>query len=205
MPYVVTTLPGRSPGGRLPPRRMPLKTEGSSRRSAAVTSETCVTAPERPRSSTVFASKPGSTVRGVPVNRARVTTESPPMCASGRQASHEWRVGSIPSRSEVARAEAARASWVRTTPLGWPDDPLVATTSASPSCVGVPPAMACCSPSDDTTREGRSAPTSASRAAAGRRGSSGATASPESQTARSVSTKPAPPGRSSATSSGTGR
>ena len=182
-----------------------MKTVGSSRRSAAATNETCVTAWERPSSSATSASNPGSTVSGVPVNKARVTTERPPMCAKGRQASQECREGSMPNRSEVARAEAKRASCVRITAFGWPDDPLVATTSASPSSVGMPPGRTWCSPSEATTREGRNAPSNASRAVRGRRGSRGATASPVSQTARSVSTKPAPPGRSSATSSGTGR
>ena len=42
-----------------------MKTEGSRRRRAAATSETCVTAPERPSSSTLVASNPGRTVRGV--------------------------------------------------------------------------------------------------------------------------------------------
>ena len=41
-------------------------------------------------------------------------------------------------RAVVARAEAATASWVRTTPFGWPEVPEVATTSASPSSTGNP-------------------------------------------------------------------
>ena len=182
-----------------------MKSAGSSRRRAAGTNERCVAFSARPSASTASASKPGRTVRRVPVTRARVTTDSPPTWARGRQASQAWRAGSTPSRSEVASADARRASWVRTTPLGWPDDPLVAITSASPSSTGSPPAITWCSPSDATTRDGRRAASRRSRAARGRRGSSGAAASPVSQTARSVSTKPGPPGRSSATSSGTGR
>ena len=106
---------------------------------------------------------------------------------------------------EVATAEAATASWVSTTPLGCPDVPDVATTSASPSSTGIPSRRACCSPSEPTMRVGRSASSMAVRAAGGSRGSRGAAASPVSQMARSASTKPIPPGRSSATSSGTGQ
>ena len=95
-----------------------MKTEGSRRCSAVATSETWDTRPERPASSTASASKPGRTTTGVPVTIARVTTASPPMCASGKQAIHTCRAGSTPSRAEVASAEAATASWVSTTPLG---------------------------------------------------------------------------------------
>ena len=182
-----------------------MKTEGSSLCTAVATRATWVARPVRPICSTASASKPGTTRRGVPVMIDRVTTESPPMCASGRQASQEWRAGSMPSRSDVARAEALIASWVNTTPLGCPDVPDVATTSASPSATGIPSTSACCSPSEPTMRVGRSASSIVVRAAGGSRGSRGAAASPVSQMARSASTKPIPPGRSSATSSGTGQ
>ena len=121
MPYVATTLGGNTSGTLLPPRRTQVKTEGSRRWSAVATNETCDTSPERPASSTASASNPGRTTTGVPVTIERVTTASPPMCASGRQAIHACRAGSTPSRAEVASAEAAMASWVSTTPLGRPD------------------------------------------------------------------------------------
>ena len=205
MPYVATTLGGNSSGTLLPPSRTQAKTEGSSRRSAVATRETCETLPIRPASSTTSASNPGRTTTGVSVTIERVTTARPPICASGRQASHVWRAGSTPSRAEVASAEAAMASWVSTTPFGSPDVPEVATTSASPSSTGMPPAIACWSPSEPTTRVGRSASSITWRAAGGSLGSRGAAASPVSQMARRASTKPMPPGRSSATSSGTGQ
>ena len=68
----------------------------------------------------------------VPDASARVTTDNPPTCDSGRQASH---VSSpvTARRADVAVADAATASWVSTTPRGVPVVPLVATTSASPS------------------------------------------------------------------------
>ena len=44
------------------------------------------------------ASKPGRTSSGVPVSRARVTTDSPPTWVSGRQASQRSRSGSTPRR-----------------------------------------------------------------------------------------------------------
>ena len=72
-------------------------------------------------------------VDGHPRDQARVSTDSPPMWLRGRQASQRWRSGRAPRRAEVARAEATTASWVRTTPLGWPVLPLVAMTRASPS------------------------------------------------------------------------
>ena len=48
MPYVETTLAGSVSGALLPPRRTQAKTEGSSRRSAVATRDTCETRPERP-------------------------------------------------------------------------------------------------------------------------------------------------------------
>ena len=87
-------------GALLPPRSTQVNTEGSSRCNAVATRATWVARPVRPICSTASASKPGSTRRGVPVMIDRVTTESPPMCASGRQASQEWRAGSMPSRSD---------------------------------------------------------------------------------------------------------
>ncbi len=100
-----------------------MKTAGSMRPSAVVTSDTWVARPERPAASTASASKPGMTTSGVAVTSARVTTASPPMWARGRQASHVWRPGSTPKRRDVARADASTASWVRTTPLGCPAVP----------------------------------------------------------------------------------
>ncbi len=86
-----------------------MKTVGSRRWSAVATNDTCETNPERPASSTTWASNPGRTTTGVPVTIERVTTASPPMCARGRQAIHTCRAGSTPSRAEVASAEAATA------------------------------------------------------------------------------------------------
>ena len=79
------------------------------------------------------------TVQGVPVTSERVTTERPPMWASGRQATQRSRQGSTPRPAEVARADASTDAWVWTTPLGSPVVPLVATTRASPGSVGRPP------------------------------------------------------------------
>ena len=95
-----------------------MKTEGSILPSAVATRATWLTRPDRPAASTASASKPGIATSGVPVTIDRVTTESPPMCASGRHASHACRAGSMPSRFEVAQADAATASCESTTPLG---------------------------------------------------------------------------------------
>ena len=82
-----------------------MKTEGSRRWSAVATNETWDTRPERPASSTVSASNPGRTTRGVPVTIARVTTARPPMCARGRQAIHDVPVGvdAEPGRCRLGR------------------------------------------------------------------------------------------------------
>ena len=185
---------------------MQVKTAGSIRRSAVATSETCVASPSRPSRSITSASNPGSTVRGVSVSSARVTTESPPTCARGRQANQECRVASTPSRSEVARAEAPMPSWVSTTPWGSPEEPLVATTSASPSSTGEPVgqamelAVGCHDPGG--AQGLAAAPGGRARAVAGRVERRRRRCP---MMARSASTKPVPPGKSSATSSGTGR
>ena len=136
MPYVETTFAGSASGALLPPSSTQANTDGSSRRNAVATRETWVARPVRPACSTASASNPGSTSSGVSVTMARVTTARPPMWASGRQASHVWRVGSTASCAEVARADASTASCVSTTPFGCPDVPDVATTSASPSSTG---------------------------------------------------------------------
>ncbi len=167
----------------LPPSNTQVKTEGSRRCSAVATSETCVTRPDRPSSSTVSASKPGSTTTGVAVRIERVTTASPPMCARGKQASQVCLDGSTSSRFDVALADAPIASWVSTTPLGCCDVPEVATTSASPSSTGSPPLSACCSPSEVTIRVGLRASSTVRRASSGSRGSRGAAASPVSHMA----------------------
>ena len=206
MPYVETTLGGSASGALLPPRRTQVKTEGSSRCSAVATSETCETRPERPASSTASASNPGRTTTGVPVTIERVTTDEPPDVRQ-RQAGQPRVPGGVdaePGRGRPGRggdgvvgehdalglARRARASRrpARRRPRR-----------------GCRPASACCSPSEPTIRVGRSASSSTWRAAGGSRGSRGAAASPVSQMARSASTKPMPPGRSSATSSGTGQ
>src|SRR5438477_12982737 len=83
MPYVVTTLAGSCSGGAAPPRTMMRNNAESIRLSAVATNETSVA----PADSTASTSKPGSTVTGVPVTSARVTTDNPPTWASGKQAS----------------------------------------------------------------------------------------------------------------------
>ncbi len=97
-------------------------------------------------------------------------------------------------------AEADTDARVWTTPLGSPVVPLVATTKASPGSVGTPP-RSVGTPSVETTMDGRRVSSRRSTAGAGRRVSTGSTASPESHAARRASTKPGPAGRSSATSS----
>ncbi len=118
MPYVETTFGGSTLGALLPPSRTQVKTEGSILPNAVATSATWLTRPDRPAASTASASNPGIATSGVSVTIDRVTTESPPMCARGRQASHACRAGSTPSRAEVAQADDATASCVSTTPLG---------------------------------------------------------------------------------------
>ncbi len=113
MPYVVTVLAGRSAGGRPPPSTIVRNAVGSMRPSAVETSDTSVA----PLLMTASASKPGWTVSGVPACRLRVTTDSPPTCDSGRQAS-QWSSSRTSSRALVAAADAATASWVSTTPFG---------------------------------------------------------------------------------------
>ena len=94
------------------------------------------------------------------------------------------------------------ASWVSTTPLGSPVDPLVATTSASPASTGRAAGEAVLA----RRRGRRSAPTARwpsaarPRAGGGSRRSTGSAASPRSHTRRSASTNAGPPGRSRATS-----
>ena len=192
-------LAGRSAGGRLPPRTMILKTDGSMRASAVGTSETRV-APSRAAAMTAVASKPGSTVTGTPAANALVMTENPPMCDSGRHAS-QWSVVVTFSRALVARADDSSARWVRTTPFGMPVEPLVAMTNASPGSTGSPSRRDV--PSIVTTWVGRVAASTSSRAGSGRRWSMGSTASPRSQILRSSSTNNGPAGRSIATSSAT--
>ncbi len=123
----------------------------------------------------------------MPVRSERVTTERPPTWLSGRQASQRCLSASTPSRAEVARAEAATAVWVRTTPFDAPVLALVATTRASPSSTGTAP---CCLsiPPGVMTQEGRNMSSNRWRAGGARRWSRGATASPASQADLSAST-----------------
>src|SRR5581483_2309268 len=176
MPYVVTTFVGREGGGAAPPSTIVRNSAASIRRNAVATSDTSV-APSRAAVSTAPASKPSCTTNGVDVYSARVTTPSPPTCASGMHANHVSLSGSTYSRSLVANADAATASWVSTTPFGSPVVPLVATTSASPSSTGASIRI------DASNR---------AAAARGRRGSTGSTASPASHARRSDSTKATP-------------
>ena len=92
MPYVRTALGGSDGGMAEPPSsttRQAATAWGPSRLSrsrAAGTSDTNV-APRRAAETTASSSKPGRTVSGVPVTMARVTTDSPPTWANGRQLS----------------------------------------------------------------------------------------------------------------------
>ncbi len=106
--------------------------------------------------STVSASNRSTIRYGVPVTMARVTTDSPPMWAKGRQANQRSCSGITPRRTLVVVADASMAVWVRTTPFGIPVVPLEATTSASPGSVGIPPDMVT-TPSAEISRDGRTA------------------------------------------------
>ena len=82
----------------------------------------------------------------------------------------------------VARAEAATAVWVRTTPFGSPVVPLVATTRASPSLDRSRPRRRGSSgPSVDQHRRAQSGSTTRASGGLERRVSRGRTASPSSQ------------------------
>ena len=108
------------PGRAARPRRA--APPGSPRRRrgrrAVATSETRVAPEPGRRARRRRRRSPSSTVHGVPVSSARVTTERPPMWASGRQASHRSAAGSTPRRAEVARAEAAHGVVGEHHPLG---------------------------------------------------------------------------------------
>ena len=95
------------PAWRSRPAR-PCGTGPGRRRRAVGTSDTRVHAGAGGRPSTAAASKPSWTVSGVPVTSARVTTDSPPTWASGRQASHRSAAGSTPRRRLVAMATRRR-------------------------------------------------------------------------------------------------
>ena len=95
-------LGGLSAGGSWPPRTIRRKSAapvGPSRPRAVGTRLTRV-APRRVAAARAPSTeKPGWTSMGVPVTIALVSTESPPTCASGRQASHRSREGSTPRRA----------------------------------------------------------------------------------------------------------
>ena len=178
---------GSRPGARA------ANTAGSRRASAVATRETCVAVPSRPAASTVPRLEPGMTTSGVPVCRAGVTTESPPMCASGRQASQVWRPGRRRGAPWWRGPRPRTASWVSTTPLGPPDGPDVAMTSASPASTPAPPGNACCSPSEPTiTRGAKRLQHGPAWPRPGSRGSRGAAASPVSHTAAQRVDEPRP-------------
>ena len=84
----MTTLFAVRSGGAAPPKSTTVKSPGSMRPSAVATNETWV-APLAAARTTDAASNPGSTVSGVPVASALVTTDKPPMWARGRQA-NQW-------------------------------------------------------------------------------------------------------------------
>ena len=79
-------------------------------------------------------------------------------------------------------AEAATASWVSTTPLGSPVEPLVAITRASPSSTGRPPGRRCSDPVASRTSVTARAASCADLAGGGSRWSIGKAASPSSHT-----------------------
>ncbi len=64
----------------------------------------------------------------------------------------------------MAAADAATASWVRTTPLGAPAAPLVATTNASSGSVGSPPSSVVSAPDASIAAAGAIAAISAALA-----------------------------------------
>ncbi len=112
------TCGGRSGGGACPPTRIVRKAYGSMRASATGTSEVSV-APSAAAAATAAGSKRACAVRGVPVSSARVTTASPPTCASGRQASQRSRalgrrpaVHSSPSQKLQQRCASGQRPWV---------------------------------------------------------------------------------------------
>ena len=140
-------------------------------------------APRRAAAFTAPTSNDGCTSSGVPVASARVTTPSPLTCDSGRQHNHLSRAGSTPSRLLDAAADAATAARVRTTPRGSPVVPEVATTKASPSSTGRLPVRPVSTPGAVTTAAGRRASKRRALAGAGRRWSTGKTASPASSAA----------------------
>ena len=130
-----------------PRRRARWRGTGSRRSGASVVATRLTSVADE--AATAAGSKRGSTVSRVPVSSARVTTASPPTCDSGRQAS-QWSSPVTPSRALDASAEAATAAWVSMTPFGSPVEPLVATTRASPSAIGRPPASRASVPSSST-------------------------------------------------------
>ena len=124
-----------SSGALLPPRRTQVKTEGSSRRSAVATSETCDDPARAPGLFDGLGLEARAGPRaGVPVDD-RTGHDGQAADVRQRQAGQPDVTGGVdaePGRWSP-RADAATASWVSTTPLGVPDVPDVATTSASPS------------------------------------------------------------------------
>ena len=116
-------------------------------------------APRRACRSTSSASNPSSTVTGVPGHQ-RPGHHGQTADVGQRQAGHPAVAGRIhpQARPRWPAAEARTASWVRTTPLGSPLVPLVATTRASPASTGRPAGWGW-SPPASTTVEGRRAST----------------------------------------------
>ena len=193
-------------GSLLPPRSTQVKTEGSRRWSAVATNETWVTRPERPASSTASASNPGRTTRGVPVTIERVTTAEPPDVRERQAGQPRVPVGvdAEPGRGRLGRGghgvvgEHDALGMTRRARGG--DDQRVALLDPDAVAQRVLLAVGAHDPRGAQCVEQHLARRSGAAV-----GSSGAAASPVSQMARRASTKPMPPGRSSATSSGTGQ
>ena len=138
MPYVVTTLAGRSCGGRAPPSTTVRNAGGvdaGQRRRHQRHQVRTVVGGHRHRvggSKRVLHRQPAAACN------ARVTTDSPPTWASGRQAI-QWSSPAQPRRAVVAAAEARRRRGSARRPSPAPVDPLVTTTKASPGSIDWPP------------------------------------------------------------------
>ena len=139
-PYVTITLSGRICGAAAPPTRIFRKTEESIRPNAVGTRDTSVD-PLRPASSHNAASNLLCTLSRIPLCRALVMTEKPPICETGMQHNHSSTLFCTSNCDDVTRDEAFRAVCVNTTPFGSPVVPLVAITRASSGSISIPPAL----------------------------------------------------------------
>ena len=203
-PHVATTLPGTLVGHRRAAEHDRAERRAG-RRGAAARWRRARRASRRvpPRPHAASASKRGWTSSGVPVSRARVTTDSPPTCEHGRQHSQRSAPRSTPRRDVVAvraRRDGVVGEHDRSGRRGRPrgrDDERVAGLDASAAAaadlalVGQAPRR-------------RKASSWAARAAAPRRGSTTHAASPRDQMRSRSPGNDGPCATSIATSSGTG-